>query len=1095
MPVYPSEMVDTHPHGCLEPEVLAAYVDHGLSLTERARVETHLASCPTCTALLAGVVRTVAEIAPVLPQAGDAVEVSPRAAWQAIARALAAAAAVIAVLALPALVRPWLERDAGLVGLAGAVGEQRSVLGRLTGGFPHAPLDGSSAGGQDDRAAETDRVRLTAGRIRESLGELATPSRLHATGIAQLLSRRYDAAAQLLLAASREQPNNAQYLSDVAAVQLERARRGLRPDDLPRALAAADRARRLDPSLREAWFNRALAITALSLTDQAKTAWTEYLRRDSTSPWAAEARKRLEELSKPTPAAAWAAMEGRLQQSIDAATAEAAVRTQTTEARNFIENELFVAWADAVLAGSSGDDELDRIRVMADAMFRVAGDAIYIDAVNSIGRSGSDDTRKLAQAHKSYAAATALFNQDRFGDATKPLQSARSELQSRNSPLRVLADVQLAAIDYIAGQNEPADQTLESTYAEAIGRNYLYAAGRAAWFRGLIAFKQGHLAEAQSFYDDTLATFERMGDVEQSSMAHALLSGVHDMLGDRVNEWRHRQHSLAGLVASNSPRFRYPLLVAAAVSLRRENPEAAVVLFESVVAAAQQSGRTAAIVDALAQRAATLAALGRSQEASAGLVEAKARLASVSDESFRRLFELPLLAVESDLLRVSNPAAAVMAAERAIQTAIARGDKTRLPQLQYRLARANIVWGKFDAAERALVAGIQAFDETRAKPAGVTAVAAFDESWQLFETAVQLAIRRGDYERAFELTERGRVHTGDVAARPQIPTLADTQRVQAPDEAIVVLNQFDDEVAIWVIRQRGTVIVRQPMRRVDAQRIVARQQDEIRLETNQPTASAALYDTVIRPLSKHLAGVKRVIFVPDSTYQDVSFSGLWDRSRKQFLVENWILSEAPSVALVASASRERLRERESDLILVLSSEATVAKTVADQYRAADIAVGPDATRSKLLGGTNSVMHLSVPTYRNAAYPLWSRLMLSDEPGRKYSGALLGREIASRPMPNTRLVVLDEVRNRQSYQTAGTFDLATAFLAAGVPAVLGTLPGADERESRELMVGFHRQMASQVTAAEALAQVQRNAIQQNGGRLGAWSALVIYGSDR
>src|SRR5688572_28660478 len=352
--VYPNEMVDTHAHGCLEPEVLATYVDHGLSLAERARVETHLASCPTCTALVAGVVRKVVEIAAVLRQAVDAVEVSPRAAWQAIARALAAAAAVIAVLALPTLVRPWLERDAGLVGLAGAVGEQRSVLGRLTGGFPHAPLNESSAGGQDDRAAETDRVLLTAGRIRESLDESATPSRLHATGIGHLLSRRYDAAARLLLAASREQPNNAQYLSDVAAVQLERARRGMRPDDLPRALAAADRARRLDPSLREAWFNRALAITALSLTDQAKTAWTEYLRRDSTSPWADEARKRLEELSQPTPAAAWETMAARLEQSIDAASAEAAVRAQTTEARNFIEQKLFIDWANAVLAGNDG---------------------------------------------------------------------------------------------------------------------------------------------------------------------------------------------------------------------------------------------------------------------------------------------------------------------------------------------------------------------------------------------------------------------------------------------------------------------------------------------------------------------------------------------------------------------------------------------------------------------------------------------------------------------------------------------------------------------------------------------------------------------
>src|SRR5687768_18146673 len=83
--VYPSEMVDTHAHGCLEPEVLAAYVDHGLSLAERARVEEHLASCPQCTALLAGVVRTVAEIEPVLPQAVATAEASPRASWRAVA--------------------------------------------------------------------------------------------------------------------------------------------------------------------------------------------------------------------------------------------------------------------------------------------------------------------------------------------------------------------------------------------------------------------------------------------------------------------------------------------------------------------------------------------------------------------------------------------------------------------------------------------------------------------------------------------------------------------------------------------------------------------------------------------------------------------------------------------------------------------------------------------------------------------------------------------------------------------------------------------------------------------------------------------------
>jgi CHAT domain-containing protein len=937
---------------------------------------------------------------------------------------------------------------------------------------------------------------LTAGRIRESVGELATPSRLHALGVSQLLARRYDDAAQLLLAASREQPANAQYLNDVAAVQLERARRGLRPDDLPRALAAADRARRLDPSLREAWFNRALAITALSLTDQAKVAWTEYLARDSASPWAVEARKQLEELSKPTPAAAWEQIEGRLQRSIDAESADAAVRAQTTEARNFIENDLLLAWADAVLVGGDGDASLDRARAMADALLRVAGDALYVDAVSAIDRAASPDSRRrMAQAHKAYAAASALFSQDRFRDAAQALTNARAELHQLGSPLTTLADIQLGAIKYVEGNYSQADDDLRRVQTSISARNYSYASARATWFRGLIAFAEGRLAEAQSFYEDTLATFARMGDVEQRSAAHSLLAALHFALGDKPAEWRHRQAAFEGLNVSISPRFRYSILASAAISVRFENPETALPMLEAVVAEARQSGRDAAIVDGLAQRASALGAIGHQEEANQALGEARAQLRALRDESFRAILELPILAAESDLQRNVNPRIAAATAQRGIDTITARGDRSRLPQFQLRLAKANIAWGKLDAAERALVAGIEAFDETRAKPAGVTGIAAFDESWQLFETAVQLAIRRGDYERAFALAERGRVYTGDAAARVRVPTLSEAQLAQGPDAAIIALSQFDDEVALWVIRQHGTVVIRRPMLRTDAQRIVARQQDEIRLETNQPIASAALYDTLIRPVANHLAGIKRITFVPDATYQGVSFAALWDQSRNRFLVENVTLSEAPSVALVATASRDRLADPRSSSILVLSPDAAVAKPIADQYRDADIAVGPDATRSKILAGTNPVMHLSVPTHRNAAYPLWSRLMLSDEPGRKHSGVLLGREIASRPMPSTRLVVLDELRTQQGYQTAGTFDLATAFLAAGVPAVLGTLPGADERQSRELMVGFHRQMAAQVSAEEALARLQRNALQQNGRRVGAWTALVIYGSDR
>ena len=64
------------------------------------------------------------------------------------------------------------------------------------------------------------------------------------------------------------------------------------------AQAAAERAIRLDPSLPEAHFNRALALDAQDQIESAAGAWTAFLQLDSTSPWAREARERLDLLEK-----------------------------------------------------------------------------------------------------------------------------------------------------------------------------------------------------------------------------------------------------------------------------------------------------------------------------------------------------------------------------------------------------------------------------------------------------------------------------------------------------------------------------------------------------------------------------------------------------------------------------------------------------------------------------------------------------------------------------------------------------------------------------------------------------------------------------
>jgi CHAT domain-containing protein len=676
------------------------------------------------------------------------------------------------------------------------------------------------------------------------------------------------------------------------------------------------------------------------------------------------------------------------------------------------------------------------------------------------------------------------------------LAQARQSLAHAGSLYQWRAALDQAATVFLRGDHQGASPQLTAVVEAAQRHNHRYLEGRATWLQGMMAVLQGRLDEAQARYEVTLGTFDRMGDSEQAGAAHNLLSGVAYLLGDSATEWRHRQAAFESMRVSRSAPFRYQMLVSAAVSLRRESPETALLLQEDVLQAAREWGSASALADGMAQRSATLLALGNLAEAERGIAEAREHLQRVADPARRSMLEVPILMVESDLWRAANPSQAASAAEKAIGIGQARSDHSRFPQLYLQLAKANIVWGRLDAADRALMQGLRALEDSRSRQ-GVGVLSAFDESWELLDAAAQLAIRRGDYERAFALAELARDGRSGSATTVSL-TMAQAQERLAASEALLVVKQFDDELAIWLLGRDQSTVITRPVRRVDAERLISRQQEEARFEVSQPVSSAELYDTIVRPLASRLKDVARLVVVPDAAFQDASFAAMWDRSRNQFLVEQVVLSTAPNVAALAGRESNALPARDRRTLIVDSgTDQSSVQAVAATYREPMVIAGASATPTRFNSSapTADIVHLSVPTFANTAFPLMARAVLSDEPGRPYSGSLLGRDIASRPLPATRLVVLDEIRTTTRYRTAGTFNLARAFLVAGVPAVLGTLPGADERATRELMVRFHRELASQASAAEALTRLQRNVLRSNGRRLGAWSALVMYGSDR
>jgi Tfp pilus assembly protein PilF len=88
-------------------------------------------------------------------------------------------------------------------------------------------------------------------------------------------------------------------LSDVSAAYLEQGRVTGDRSHFESARDAAKQALLVDKSYARAYFNLALSYEGLAEMSPARDAWREYLALDSSSDWAREAQRHLEDDRRP----------------------------------------------------------------------------------------------------------------------------------------------------------------------------------------------------------------------------------------------------------------------------------------------------------------------------------------------------------------------------------------------------------------------------------------------------------------------------------------------------------------------------------------------------------------------------------------------------------------------------------------------------------------------------------------------------------------------------------------------------------------------------------------------------------------------------
>jgi len=301
---------------CPPSEVLAAFVDARLPRMQVVALTEHLSGCAECRFVVESVSDFETDERAEVPVAKS--ENSRRWAWMSIAAMIAIALvlmpfmsprwrtfehdAAIRVLTLFSRTRPrdaltqfsrTRQRDAAIGALMEALPkDDRMVATRIT-GFPYAPHHIMRGEPGNETPAQMMIAEGKAEELIETTAGDDSPESRHARGIAQLLLGHNDDAIKELTSATSASPNDARASSDLAAAYFA-ARK------YDQAYRAADRAVQLDPQLNEARFNRALAMFYWKPAESKKE-WIDYLKHDSTGPWADEARGNLKDLQDPEP--------------------------------------------------------------------------------------------------------------------------------------------------------------------------------------------------------------------------------------------------------------------------------------------------------------------------------------------------------------------------------------------------------------------------------------------------------------------------------------------------------------------------------------------------------------------------------------------------------------------------------------------------------------------------------------------------------------------------------------------------------------------------------------------------------------------------
>jgi tetratricopeptide (TPR) repeat protein len=1079
-------MMEWQERHCPDVETLAAFAEGRLSRTEAAAVIEHLDGCEECMSDVALAMQTESEER----QIGRFMQ-KP---WL---LGVAAAAAIALVLSLPS-VRNSLEKPFHRSAIdrlvAAAPPDVRLVEPRLTGGFSWAAYRGPVRA--TDEAADPARLKLggAAGELVERAQHDSSAEAQHAAGVAMVLLQKPSDAVDRLETAARV-TGDARSWNDLAAARYAMAVELGRASQYPAALAAADAALRIEPTLPEALFNRGLILEKMGLTAEARRAWQRYLEVDPSSGWATEVRTHLAELPASTRSSRFERDQSRLEQaaaSEDARAVRELVDAYRERSRATSEAEYLGRWAEAVQRGDAASAKrwLTTSRAIGEALASLSGESLLRQAVQAIDGSSDESRVAIAAAHVAYRNGRLAHSRRQAQVAEQELRRAAAGFEAVHDPMSFAARYFAASARLAQNDAAGARRDLEQLRTEVDGRPGLIdLGGRVRWELARAHTMDDDWAGAVPILMEGAAAFHRAGERANEAFVEAMLAGALGSLGRPDDAWSARIRSFQALSVEGQPAL---LATAIGDAVRTEihygRQENALALLGVIPAVDRAGGPPTLPIERLVQRAMLQSLAGDGAEALRSAREAEVLAAGIADPAMRARQLADVGVAMGAALALSDPRRGDEQLTQAIAFYRSQALPFALPEPLLLRARCAMRAGDRSAAARDLEEGISTIERQPARSADLAVgTGMLDAEKALYADAITLSLDRGDVASAFAYAERS--HGKQLG-------LAELQRRLDGSGAVVLeIVALPDELVTIGVSQNDAVAGRRPRRAAELPSLAARTVSEA-----GTAAAATLYDDIIRPVETIIAGARELIIVPDPRLDGVSLAALYDTVAHRRLIERMPVAMASSAASLRRDGADRGAPSVTAIALpsggasesraLPDAERELAE-VSSSYRRSMIIPSSRATLAVLgsAAAAADVLHIAGHTERQAGAGEQA-LIFTGANGRGFD-RLSWRGIVAAPPVRSIVVVLaacETMRRPAAWQTRA-LSLGEGFSEAGAIDVVGTLLPIADRDARTLFGSLHKQLAAGVGVATALQSVQREAIRSNDGSP-SWRAVAL-----